>query len=453
MSKATQQRKALTEKEEKSFKVSQLITENPFKVLSIGALCWGSLLLFVFFNRIGYMPDVNIESIISVLYALSLLGFTVSVYTMIVMVLPGLFLAQAKTVTEGISLGHLICICMGAALIWAICLCNILDVKIVSWHISDLSAWISGIAITLVAPIIGMLITHRFPPEKSTGAEGKTPKSKKWNQNDNKWKIYFWSVGSLFGLFILLLISLLLIGVLGLEGSIKTATVWQATIQIIMLTFLIAFVSALIAGAKPTETAKITLIFAPSVLFVVLSVTGSFSAIPMIAVKSLQLGEISAARIAISGKTCNEVNQALGQKVCVSGGADAPTAICPVSIKSRIGGQIVLEFSRLADNIDDKKNHHVNWVTTQGEIEGKTGRRINRRIILDKSRLLSWQPLRGIDGADIENLKNAYITPHVATWLDYAQIVSDPKSPPRNENIESAINERCGEFIPPEKIG
>ncbi|MTD33066.1 hypothetical protein [Paludibacterium denitrificans] len=90
-------------------------------------------------------------------------------------------------------------------------------------------------------------------------------------------------------------------------------------------------------------------------------------------------------------------------------------------------------------------------MTTQGEIEGKTGRRINRRIILDKSKLLSWQPLSSIDEADAENLKNAYITPHVATWLDYAQVVSDPKSPPRNKNIESVINERCGEFIAPEK--
>ncbi|MTD33065.1 hypothetical protein [Paludibacterium denitrificans] len=355
MSKTTQPHKAPTEKEEKPSKVSQLITENPFKALSIGALCWGSLLLFLFFNRIGYMPDVNIESITSVLYALSLLGFTVSVYTMLVMVLPGLFLAQAKTATEGVSLGHLICICMGAALIWAICMCKILDVQIGSWHISYLFAWVSGIAIALVAPIIGMWINHKWPPENSAEAEGNTPRSKKWNQKDNKREIYFWSVGSLGVLFVLLFISLLFIGVLGLGGSIRTATGWQATIQITMLTFLIAFVSALIAGVKPTETAKITLIFAPSVLFIVLSVTGSFSAIPMIAVKSLQLGEISAARIAISGKTCNEVNQALGQKVCVSGGADEPTAICPVSIKSRIGGQIVLEFSRLADSIDDKK--------------------------------------------------------------------------------------------------
>lgn len=443
--------KVVNEQHEKSFTVSQIVTENPFKVLSIGALCWGSLLLFLFFNRIGYLPDVNIESVTSVLYALSLLGLAVSLYTMLVMVLPGLFLAHAKTVTEGVSLGHLICISMGAAIIWAIWLFRLLDVQLFSWHISKIFAVTFSVLIVVAAPFLGLKVGERWPSKCSEVTDKSTLQNKKWATLDNKPRIYLWSLGSLFALLFLLFISVLFIGILGLGGSIRTATGLQAAVQITMLMFLIAFASALIAGAKQTDTTRLALIFAPSVLFLVLSVTGSFSVIPMIAVKSLQLGEISAARITISGKVCNEINQALGQRVCISGEADEATAICPVSIKSRIGAEVVLEFSRLADIVDDKKVHHVDWVTTQGRIEGNTGRRISRRIIIDKSKLLSWQPLIGIDEADIESLKDAYITPHVASWLDYTQIATDPKSPPLNKNIESLINERCGELIAPEK--
>jgi len=428
-------------------KVGQYIQENPIKVLSAAALCWGSLLLLLFFLRIGYMPDINFESITSVLYAVALLGLMISVYTMLVMVMPGLFLSGAKDATDRVTGGHLLCITAGSAIIWAVMICRMFDVSICSYSLTDTSVWIVGTLVALLAPGIGLWISRKWPSKSSESENNGSKAPQKWTPQENAIAIYLWSLAMLIGVGSLLGISLMFISILGMGGSIRTATGGQAVLQIAMLVFLIACSSALIGSVKKSERQKLTWIFAPTLLFVVLSTTGSFSTIPMIAVKTLGLGEISAARIAVTGKTCREVNQTLGQHVCVNVGDDEVTAICPVMIKSRIGGQVVLDFAALADILDQDKKPHIYWVTTEGAIDGKQGQRITRRVILDKAKLVGWQPLLGIGERDLSEMKMDTTSMRVSTWLDVKNVNQGGTGVSTESSLDTFLINRCGEKI------
>jgi hypothetical protein len=163
---------------------------------------------------------------------------------------------------------------------------------------------------------------------------------------------------------------------------------------------------------------KLSIVMGGIVFYYALSATGSFSAIPAIVVRVLSLGDISAARLVVSGDACNQINGAVGQQVCASDSSGAST-ICPVIIRSRIGSDVVLEFAELAaEKIDHKPverkmlgkvrdlapqgtgrvnaDHRFFWITTDGAVDGKSGVKISRRVILEKSNISAWRPLTSI---------------------------------------------------------
>ena len=129
----------------------------------------------------------------------------------------------------------------------------------------------------------------------------------------------------------------------------------------------------------------------------VLSATGNFSVFSVIAVQLLGVGEINAARVVVSGKGCQEVNEALGQRVCMDRGDDKATSICPVTIRARIGSQVVLEFAPLVVHTDEAtRMKSVLWAASVREDGATQERKLVRRVIIDKARVLGWQPLPGL---------------------------------------------------------
>jgi len=262
----------------------QYVQENPIKALSAATLVWGSLLLLMFFLRIGYMPDVNFDSVSSVLYAVSLLGLFITAYTMLMMVTPGLLLAYAKKPMDNISWQHILCISTGAALIWAVVLCSFFSVFS---FLTVTVAWTFSIAVALLAPWLGLLFSKKWPVKTKYSIETLKTKNSHCNPQYNPTRVYFWSLSMLCGMVLLLTISLLFIGFIGMDGDIRTASNGAVTEQLALLIFLIALSAGLIGSARPSETHKIALVLAPMLLFVVLSTTGSFSSIPTMAIRIL----------------------------------------------------------------------------------------------------------------------------------------------------------------------
>ncbi|WP_338768203.1 hypothetical protein [Massilia sp. METH4] len=405
----------------------QYLVENPVKSGATLLFISGSLLLFMFFLRIEFLPDIDIKSISSVLYAIALLGLFLATYTMVMLVAPGFLLAEAKKQTSGLLPRHVFLVAMTTIGCWAIVIFALYEVP---GFPRGRAAMISIGAIVLCMPYV-FLFWLGLKPEGDPSM----------TRRDRYGKAYAWSTATAALLFLLTVAPMSLIGVIGLTGDIRTASGAKGALLISCFPMMIIAGSVLIGSAPGLSPLKAAAIIAPVLLFFVLLVTGSFSAFSTIAIKALGQGEITASRIAIDGSTCGEINAALGYEVCMPGGEKHVTAICPVMIRSRIGAQAVLEFSYMHARNSDMEQKRVFWITTTGAIDGNPGVRITRRIIIDKDKILSWQPLKGFGERDESEVGEKNRRKEILSWMPLQKCQS---SSGLDRALCSLIAERCG---------
>lgn len=408
------------------------VVENLIKSTSVAILFLGGLMLLVFFLHIGYMPDVNLESIASVLYAVAFLGLFIVVCAMFMMVFPGLLLAEAKKVTKGVHVGHLFCISFGASLIWVFWLFHMFQIYVIESNVV-----IFGVpaVIAILAALAGVIISRKFFKESTDDAE-----HGRYSPRENPVLIGVWSLIVTAAVVGLVALALGFVGVIGLNGDIRYSSGGDAYFRLVLLLVVISLSTVAIGGSKSSEVAKIALMLSLVLLFVMFVATGTASSIPMMAMRLLGLGEISAAQISVTGKTCREIIQTQGQRVCRDDVADdAVTVICPVILRSRIGSQAVLDFAPIG--FSDKAKPF--WMIKRGAAEGKSGAMFIRRVILDRDKLLSWRPLSSLGERDEVSVGNSTF-PRVGTWMD----LDNPEVLKADEDIQASyrklLSDECG---------
>lgn len=411
-------------------KITKYLIENPVKAATFLLLTSGSVLLFIFFLRIGYMPDVQFESVSSILYAIALLGIFLAIYTMFTLIMPGLMLAQAKKEVNGLRTRNVMVVAAMTASIWAIAFCAVFEV---SEFLRGNIAIMCIAAVILISPLAFIKWTGLTLAPNIT--------STTWARYG---KVYMWSVVTAVALSLLTVAPVVLISVIGLAGDIRTANSVQSTILLSLLVLLIAASAVLIGDAPSSTPLKRAIALAPALLFFALLTTGSFSSFSTIAVKALGQGEITAARIAITGKTCKQINATLGYHVCNATDDETATAICPVMIRSRIGSQILLEFSYIHIMEDELKNEKIYLVTTKGAVDGNAGGSITRRVVIEKEKVLSWQPLKGFSERDESKVSEKNRSTAVATWI---HPISCSQLRPLEQSLCMRLAKRCGNRI------
>ena len=452
----------------------QYVLENPLKSATAATLFLGGLLLLMFFLHIGFMPDVNLESVSSLLYAMALFGIFIAAFSAITMVLPGLALAEFKKSVKFVRPRHLALIMSGTTLTWAVVLFHLID------YLPGWVAWFTwGIAVVMVSPTcLAMDARKRVVSSPLTvSADGKCRShghrlsfysrrhvklKARWTEHDwsdarisrtvlwlrlrRRWQTYLWASAMVLLITPLVALPLSFIGVIGLAGDIRTAPALQFTPLLTALVAVIAVAAAVIGSVQSTEAPKVAALFAPLLLFLVITATGSFSAFSIIAVKTLGQGEINAARATITGKTCKEINQTLGQRVCANVRDDEIAAICPVMIRSRIGSQVLLEFAPMAVE-SDKSIQHAIWITSNESIVGQDGKRrtkqLIRRVVIDKAKLLSWRPLDAFGEGKSERPIDA-LTPFVATSFIYAKQAEITNPMANDRALAKILQDQCG---------
>ena len=135
----------------------QYILDNPVKSATTAILFWGGLLLLMFFLHIGFMPDVNLESVSSLLYAVALFGGFIAAYSALLLVLPGLAMAELRSTVKFLRFRHLLATEIGATLSWAaFLLCSF-------GYIPLFDAWILCIGTVVLVPLICLRIDLRKP--------------------------------------------------------------------------------------------------------------------------------------------------------------------------------------------------------------------------------------------------------------------------------------------------
>lgn len=418
-------------------RVKQFAIDNPLKFASAAILMWGMGLLLTFFLRIRYMPEVNLESVSSVLYAVAVLGLIISAYTMLVLIAPGIALANVKESFGRYANRHLACISIGVAFVWVLQLLQVFKITC----FSTTATWVICAVVVFGMAGIAVAWSRHLPLVENSNESVQA--LHKWSPQINHITAFFASAGVTVYISSVLLYSLMFIALIGLGGDIRTASNELAVSQLVMLVLLIIFCALGIALSKSAERTKIAFIVAPTLLFMILIVTGSFSSIPAMAMKALGQGEINIARIAVTGSTCREINQTLGQRVCADAEKEDIVAVCPVMIKSRIGSQVVLEFAPI--RAEAKDSQAIFWITTKNKTDSDPGQQLTRRVILDKIKMLSWQPLQSIPEKNI--VDKSVTLPDVAAFSDFRSAIDTQTTPATGE--KSPLIQRCGVYLPP----
>lgn len=449
------------------------VLDNPIKSVAATILSWGGLLLLMFFLRIGFMPDVNLESVSSLLYAVALFGGFIAAYSALLMVLPGLAMAELRATIKFLKFRHLVATEIGAVLSWAAFLFCSFD------YIPLWVAWTICIINTILIPLVCLVVDrHRstvlITPSTRSIKKPEAPAPKfcerrlkrlnvKWSNRGwdeakiiqaiecqrlrRRWPTYLWTACMVGMNTTVLAPSLLFIGVIGLTGDIRTASALPAIFLLTTMTLMIALSGAMIGNIRSSERFKIAAVIAPVLLLLVMLITGSFSAFSVIAVKSLGQGEINAARIAVTGKTCKEVNQTLGQRVCADVADGEITAICPVRVRSRIGSQVLLEFAPMTMKTDESGVGHALWVTSMEVPTTTSGsqreRSLIHRVVLEKSKMLGWQPLQAF--SEVSSSDEA--SPPVASFVVRTRQAGDTSAAAEADSLRRVLHARCGENV------
>lgn len=360
--------------EDFSQKIIDYALKNPGSALSICILTFGGLLLLIYFFRIGFLPDIELESATTLLYATAILGLSVLVFFSSCFIAPAFL---AKIMLESFKeQGQLTA---GRALrfsgLAAFSFWILLTISVQYGHPFGWSLIISGIVVIII-----LLATSLY---YSACPKVKDEKLQKLGRP--KYCAALWVTGAAILQSILLAIVFLITFGLGRDGAFQKEDNWTLLI-VLMPLLLSAFIPLLIQKTSWREAIRLMAAIGPVLLILVLLLTESFSYPSALVVARLGAGEFETTSLVLSGKGCKQFNLALGGEHCIEVKDDEPTTLCPVTLRSRIGGQILIEVSPMSLS----QNETLVWVKRSGVNSEAPSR---RRVVLDKSALLAWSSL------------------------------------------------------------
>lgn len=456
-----------------SSKLRDYALENPAKTLSMCVLTFGGILMLIYFFRIEFLPDINLESATTLLYAVSVLGLFIVLMLAAYLIMPALVAKaiwhdyqQQGSLTDGWALG----LSGGAAFLSVIA-----TMGIALWNKADPGA--SFLICIFVAASIAFVIAlikggyecplNRPKPKHVTSGSAKSEREKKskweWSPLNAAFMVVVTAVAQWF---ILLTVVLITIG-LGRDGALREEG--AAAYSIIAAQLLISASVPLLFQKKMEwgRAIRLMAVVGLALLLGLLLITQSVSKPSAIVVGHLGAGEIEATRLVLSGKGCKQLNLALGEMHCAEVKDDEPTVLCPVALRSRIGAQILVEVAPMElhlttssgkddsgkekkddsgkekkDNSGDNnpKERQLVWRDYKNSHQNTIPR---KRVILDKSTLLAWSTLTSVGvhagkGAPDE-------TVHPAS-LVYLEATSKDKS--THNELDKALLELCGKKQP-----
>jgi hypothetical protein len=392
---------------ETSRKLLDYASGNPVKTLSSVVSILGGLLLLMFLTDIEFLPDVDLAGIVSMLYAVALLGLTLVAVMAALLVFPALLLrgvremfgkrshaAASKIAHTGYPAEPMsaevrptpfaeIFPWTFAFATWAVVLVWQLTAADQTWM-----RWLAGVG--AVACFLGALVQvcrETFALRRVSAARRKELSA--W------WWVPLESATALLALTMPAFVILRLTSIGDWAHESISPLILVTLVLLLMASAVVACVLSL---PHPQIGFGVGIAFALALFALVATQTHSVTAVPHTIVRKLRLGDIELARIGVTAAGCRQINAALGATVCpVAPDADAVTPLCPVRIRSRVGQQLVLEFGAITWNRPSSESHQKQWLASWLEPKQRM-----RRVILDKAQMPSWQPLHaGVDEEDV----------------------------------------------------
>ncbi len=326
-----------------------LIKELPIAALSQLALLLGGLVLLVFFVRLGFMPEISLESVLSLFYAVAMLGVLLVALMVSAMVLPAILLRYAMPWPEGGVTGWklLTSTVLAAAVWWA---------YYVAWM--NYPDWHARLGTTILVLVGGAMAFWAILFLKEQFVRSRP------------WLFYVMAGAQQFAVLTppLVIIAGLLAG-----GDLGHVPVWLGLGYLALLLLGLAFIAA-VQALVMDRNRGLVLAFGVTYLVWAFLVTGSAGNAFDGLMASLQWGDVQPVRAVLTRTGCDQLNLAAGRTVCdVPAAADTLAAVCPLNIRSRIGAQVLLASVAPPASAASSASSPAGW-----------------QVALDRKELLAW---------------------------------------------------------------
>ena len=295
-------------------------------VVSSLSLTVGGLLVFSFFVRTGFMPDVDLGGSTALLLAVALVGFGTVLASAVVAVLPGSVTWYVFNDNKLVFDRHAV-----LATVFPAALLYVATMLAAFFDTPSLPEWLNWIILVALALSAGFSTFKVYFADPSDGAEP-------WSRVVKVVQIiccgFFWLLGMLTALRIAL--------VFASDGERST---W---LILLMMTAWLALVVGLNAVMARLPTVRHVFLFAPFSgvisLVMLVVVTQSFTTLPLHVVSLLGYGDIKGVDLIVKPEVCQSLRlSSLTALRCAEGVPGASGALRNVTLRSRIGAQILVE--------------------------------------------------------------------------------------------------------------
>lgn len=324
--------------------------ELPIAAMSQLALLLGGLVLLTFFVRLGFMPEISLESALTLFYAAAMLGLGVMALMVSALVLPAVCLRYALPwPSEGPAKGKLLISSLLAALAW-------LGYYSVWMKCPDLHGEL-GTAIAFLAGLSVVFWAVLFIQERWA-------RSKPW--------LFYAMAGA--QQFAVLVLPLLIVSGLMAGGDLGHAPVWLGLGYLALLLLVLACIVT-VQALLMDKNRRLVMALGGAYLVWAVLITGSAGSAFDGLMASLQWGNVQPVRVVLTRTGCEQLNLAVGRTVCqLPAAAEGAVAVCSLNIRSRVGAQVLLAPEIAAASEE---------VTKQPEWQ----------VVLDRKELLAWSRL------------------------------------------------------------
>jgi hypothetical protein len=304
----------------------QNLKQHPLKSATAFAATFGGLMLMMFFGHLQELPDIDIPSSASTLWALAVMGGLFTVFVVALPLLPGL---HARSVSETdnwrLNVAHQVALSMPAMSLVAAMLFGIL-VHIRSWPPLCAPALFAGMALIAVD-------ARRYGLARSAMTARTTVPSWIALAADMLMGMLIWGVTLGLG-FVL---------VLALYFPPETGE-W---VSVVLVGGQLAFLygAALFGASIDWRKDRLVMgVLLASTLLLPALIGQNLTGFGVAAVRALGLGE-RPARLVVTAAGCNVLNKASGQTVCRMPADREGAVVCPAVLRSRIGSPYFVELS------------------------------------------------------------------------------------------------------------
>jgi hypothetical protein len=308
------------------------------------------------------MPDVDLTSSTAVLASVALIGIFIILILAITLVIPGLIISIASTESK-VKLDLLdILFPTGLASI----------AIFVSWysfddyvkHLTFLSAFLISISVVILAVKKALSSEIHGPPRKLTLLSTKII----FNLTSRRFHIIHvlsFSLWIIFSSILFFVFAKLYVGQNG-EGE------WVSWMMFAVWLFWMCASTSMVGTLDTTKKYEITAGISLCSIYILFMLSSNPTAISVAVMKALGLGEINNVTLVVTKSGCEAVRTLLADKyACESENNDTTAKTQPVTIKSRIGSQYLIEYTKEYKSINNlKKKIKVRAVIKRDDVLG-----------------------------------------------------------------------------------